>query len=125
MMLHRLKKTISLLLVLALMLVPLEFAFAHQGPVPAGQMMQVPMEHNMAVYHHDAAAHDHQADNMKDHASQCDGKGLCKNCVYCSPALSSMVQIQLDKPALEQLVTFIVTEYSIDLPVDIRPPKQL
>ncbi len=110
------KKLMSFLLAVAVLLAPLEFAVAHD-------MSQ------MASNSETVMQHDHpQMNQVIDEASEqeCDGQGICKNCVYCSPALSISLEISIDKPdAVQSLQAIFVSHYSIDLPVDFRPPRQL
>ena len=109
------KKVMSFLLALAVLLAPLEFAVAHD-------MSAMAADSEMLMLH---------ADQQMDHAmadsdeQKCDGQSSCNDCVYCSPALSITTEIALDKPISVQAQTIFVSLYSIDLPVEYRPPRQL
>jgi hypothetical protein len=109
------KKLLSFFLALAVLLAPLEFAVAHE-------MGQMTSESIMLMQH------DHQSMSQVDDegsAHNCDGQGICKHCVYCSPALSISFDITLDSPAAMLPQPIFISHYSIDLPVDFRPPRQL
>ena len=110
------KKLMSLLLALAVLFAPLEFAVAHD-------MSQMTADSEMLMQH------DHQQMSQVVDASsdqECDAQGVCKSCVYCSPAMSVSLEIPVDKPEAAQLSQAIfISHYSIDLPVEFRPPRQL
>jgi hypothetical protein len=115
------KKTISLLLAAVLLLAPLELVFAQQGDRAAEPAMQTA---GCMMFQ---PAADHHLKNMNDQAGQCDGhgSGMCKHCVYCSPALSSSITVEITLPSVVPQETFVASGYSIDLPAEIRPPRQL
>lgn len=119
MILRQSQKFLAALLALALLLAPIEFVYAHDG---GGAQMSG----EMAGHGHDMTAHDHQPSDSEDAAGQdCPGKGSCSDCVYCSPALSHLPQVTLDTPQTARLAASVPANYSIDLPVDIRPPRPL
>jgi len=110
------KKILSILLALAVLLAPLEFAVAHD-------MSQMNAGNEMAMQHHDDQPMDHaMADSVKQ---ECGGQSVCNDCVYCSPALSISVEIILDKLDTVLPEALFISHYSIDLPVEFRPPRQL
>jgi len=109
------KKLMSFLLAVAVLLAPLEFAVAHD-------MSQMTSNSEMVM------PHDHsQMNQVVDDASEqeCDGQSICNDCVYCSPALSISAEITLYKPDTELPQTLFISHYCIDLPVEFRPPRQL
>ena len=115
-MFRRINKFMSILLALAVLLAPLEFAVAHD-------LKQMPADSKMLVQHHDGQQMDQAMDSNAD--QECDGQSVCHDCVYCSPALSVSVEIVVDKPAAVLAQTVVTSHYSIDLPVEFRPPRQL
>ena len=121
-MIARGKKTVSFLLMLALLLAPLELVFAHQGDGAGSSAVQA-----LSCRTSHAAALDRHVISMDDQGGQCDGHGagLCKHCVYCSPALSTATTLDIIQPSVTPSTTVVVSGYSIDLPTDIRPPRQL
>ncbi len=112
-MLHQGRKFICSLLALVLLLAPIEFVVAHDAMMSTQQADQIEMQHHGMT--------------MDDEATEldCDGQGVCSDCVYCSPALSLMILADVEKLVAEKLPTVISRQYSIDLPVAHRPPKQL
>jgi len=105
-----------MLLALMVLLAPLEFAVAHD-------MSQMMTGNEMVMQQHDDQQMNH---SMADGANQeCSGQSTCNDCVYCSPALSVSTEITLDKPDAVLPQTIIISHYSIDLPVEFRPPRQL
>ncbi len=109
------KKLLSFLLALAVLLAPLEFAVAHDmGQMKAASEML--MQHD----------HHQQSEVVDDGSDQtCGNQGGCTNCVYCSPALSVSAEIAIDKPDTVLSQAVFISQYSIDLPVEFRPPRQL
>ena len=105
------QKLMRFLLALSVLLAPLEFAVAHD-------MSTMSADSEMIMQHMDHAMAD-----VADH--ECDGQNTCNDCVYCSPALSTTTEIALDKLMTEQAQTLFISRYSIDLPVEYRPPRQL
>ncbi len=108
------KKLLSFLLALAVLLAPLEFAVAHDMDQmkAASEMMQ--------------HVHQQQSQIVDDGSDQaCGSQGSCTTCVYCSPALSVSAEITLDKPDSVLPQAVFISQYSIDLPVEFRPPRQL
>ncbi len=122
-MLSRAKKIICSLLALAVLLAPLEFAFAHNMTMTSQTQKQAMKQ--IMVHNHADAGMDHHSMEMDLSGSECDGQGACNDCVYCSPVLNVGSYLQLDKPDTPQPVAAAFPHYSIDLPVDIRPPRQL
>lgn len=118
-MLHHGRKFIYSLLALVLLLAPIEFVIAHDAMMPVQQADQLGMQH------HAESQHEHHA--MDDGATEhdCDGQGVCNDCVYCSPALNFMTQAEVDKPLALKLPVVTFTQFSINLPVAYRPPRQL
>lgn len=116
-MLSNARKFICSLLALAVLLAPLEFAVAHD--------MSNSVQEQMMAHHHADAGMDHHSMDMDATESNCDGQELCNDCVYCSPALNISSHFQLDRPHGAQPVAVALPHYSIDLPVDIRPPRPL
>lgn len=105
------------MLALAVLLAPLEFALAHDISNLASEPM-------MAHQHVEADMNYHGID-MDAAETECDGETACKDCVYCSPALNVSSRFQLDQLPCVQPVATASLRYSIDLPVDIRPPISL
>jgi len=110
------KKILSMFLALAVLLAPLEFAIAHD-------MNQMSIGNEMAMQHHDDQSMDHATLDIAD--QECGSQSLCNDCVYCSPALSVSADVTLEKldSVLPQIL--LISRYSIDLPVEFRPPRQL
>lgn len=116
-MLSNAKKIICSWVALAVLLVPLEFAFAHDISNVAQEMM--------AAHHHAEADMNHHNMDVDVTESECGSQNLCSDCVYCSPALNVSNRLQLGRlPGVEPVATVSLHD-SIDLPVDIRPPKLL
>ena len=101
---------------LAVLLAPLEFAVAHD-------VSQTSTGNEMAMQHHDDQPMDHAMADSTD--KECAGQSVCNDCVYCSPALSISVEIILDKLDTVLPEALFISHYSIDLPVEFRPPRQL
>lgn len=129
---HWLKKLISLCLAVAVLLAPLEFSLAHEMVMQTaahkamGHHASHGQERPHDSHHHAGqhASHDQHQQQPDDNSDGCKSDGFCKTCVYCSPAISSTTQIQLDRPVVIP-TAIVISAYSIDLPLDLRPPKPL
>ena len=107
------QKLMRFLLALSVLLAPLEFAVAHD--------MSTMSADSEMIMQHDDQHMGHAMADVADH--ECDGQSTCNDCVYCSPALSTTTEIVLDKLMTEQAQTLFISRYSIDLPVEYRPPR--
>lgn len=110
-------------LVLALALAPMEFALAHvSGSIHGVHQMQsqpaAPMV--MPTVMADAGHCQSQQNLSAPDAPQ----PLCKDCVYCSPAISNLVWPGVDIPHID-LQPLQVSARSVSLPLEDRPPKTL
>lgn len=125
---HWFKKLISLCLAVAVLLAPLEFSLAHESMMQASASKEMghPPGHGQELHPdcHHPSGHDQQQQQPGDNGEGCMGDGFCKTCVYCSPAISSTTRIQLDRPMVIP-TAIVISAYSIDLPLDLRPPKSL
>jgi len=116
-MFHGVKKLMSFFLVLTVLLAPLESVAAHEmGQVMVASKMAMPQ-----------LGDQHTSHDMANSADQeCDGQNVCNDCVYCAaPALGFRTEVTLDKPDAEPPQSIFISRYSIDQPVEFRPPRQL
>ena len=117
------KKFVSLMLVLTTMLAPVEFAFAHSQAMIDGQSFEPMMEHDthsahMSDSHSQHIGMDMNADNG------CNGDAQCADCVYCSPAISTQISLDVSIPS-ERPQSVAVAMFSTDLTREDRPPRSL
>lgn len=114
-MLSNIKKFICSWVVLAILLVPFQFAVASDVSNLSQELMTT---------HHPTESNHHTMD-MDVVEVECGGQNVCSDCVYCSPAINISNHFLLDKLLGAQPVVTVSVDYTIALPVDIRPPKLL
>ena len=115
-------KKLSMALVLALILAPLEFVLAHAQQCSEPDAAVVVMDHGQSHHHGmDHVAGVDMAAGMDMPTQDCSDGGFCSDCVYCSPVLSSDISFALHKPGFDYLA-LSVGDYSVVPERRERPP---
>ena len=124
------QKSISMMLVVAVLFLPMEIAFA--GPMLMHQqhqklMMQGDMDHQTSQIASDSTAKTaHQINHQAEHSSDSQDNGCEKGCVKCSFCNATTFHRASNTLLINNEIKFLLKSNfaGVAVPVEIRPPRQ-